>query len=71
MTYGKKKIVDNDVRTRLRAHMLAGGNSKSFSIDQGWHETTAGKMLESMGFTKMFVTTEEREMLMKLRKVSK
>ena len=67
-TTGKKETPEGELRTRLRAHMMAGGAPKEFSTNQGWHPTTAGKMLEAMGISKVYVTDEEHAMIMKLRK---
>ena len=69
-TFGKKQQLEGDVRTRLRAHILAGGASKQFSMAEGWHPTTAGKMLEGMGITKVFITTEEHALLLKMRRAA-
>jgi len=67
-TTGKKRTPEDDVRTRLRAHMMAGGTPKEFALAEGWHPTTAGKMLEAMGIAKVFITEEEREIIAKMRK---
>lgn len=67
-TTGKKQTPEGAVRTRLRAHMMAGGAPKEFSANQGWHPTTAGKMLEAMGISKVYVTDEEHALIVKLRK---
>ena len=66
-TVGKKQTPEGDLRIRLRAHIMAGGTPKEFSLAQGWHSTTAGKMLENMGIIKVFITEEELEHLMKRR----
>lgn len=67
-TVGKKEIPECTRRTKLRQYILKGGSPKSFSLDQGLHETTAGKMLEKMGIRKRFITDEEHEHLMDRRK---
>lgn len=67
-TTGKKQMPEGAVRTRLRAHMMAGGSPKEFSANQGWHPTTAGKMLEAMGIAKVYITDEEHALIVKLRK---
>ena len=67
-TTGKKQTPEGDIRTRLRAHIMAGGAPKEFSANQQWHPTTAGKMLEAMGISKVYITDEEHAMLVKLRK---
>lgn len=69
-TFGKKQRPEDDVRTRLRAHIMAGGASKQFSMSEGWHPTTAGKMLENMKIRKVFITEEEHALLIKMRKES-
>ena len=69
-TTGKKQTPEGDLRTRLRAHIMAGGAPKEFALAEGWHPTTAGKMLEAMGIAKVFITEEEREIIAKLRKES-
>jgi hypothetical protein len=60
-TTGKKQTPEDDVRTRLRAHIMAGGTPKEFALAEGWHPTTAGKMLEGMGIRKIFITDEEHQ----------
>jgi len=67
-TFGKKQTPEDDVRSRLRAHIMAGGAPKEFSANQGWHPTTAGKMLEAMGISKIYITNEEHALIVKLRK---
>ena len=67
-TTGKKQTPECELRTRLRAHIMAGGTPKEFALAEGWHPTTAGKMLEGMNIKKVFVTEEEHELLIKLRK---
>jgi len=67
-TTGKRQTPEGDIRTRLRAHIMAGGAPKEFSANQGWHPTTAGKMLEAMGISKVYVTDEEHALIVKLRK---
>jgi hypothetical protein len=47
---------------------MAGGAPKEFSANQGWHPTTAGKMLEAMGISKVYITDEEHALIVKLRK---
>lgn len=69
-TFGKKQKPEGDVRSRLRAHIMAGGASKQFSMSEGWHPTTAGKMLENMKIKKVFITEEEHALLLKMRKES-
>jgi hypothetical protein len=66
-TTGKKQTPEGDIRTRLRAHMMAGGAPKEFSANQGWHPTTAGKMLEAMGISKIYITDEEHALIMQRR----
>ena len=66
-TTGKKQTPEGDIRTRLRAHMMAGGAPKEFSANQGWHPTTAGKMLEAMGISKVYITDEEHALIMQRR----
>ena len=67
-TYGKKQRPENDKRTALRAHIMAGGTPKEFSSVRSWHATTAGKMLQQMGIKKVFITEEEHALITKLRK---
>ena len=67
-TTGKKQTPEDDVRTRLRAHIMAGGTPKEFALAEGWHPTTAGKMLEGMNIKKVFVTQEEQAMIVAMRK---
>ena len=67
-TTGKKQKPEGEIRTRLRAHIMAGGAPKEFAAGQGWHATTAGKMLDGMGIRKVYITDEEHAMLVKLRK---
>jgi hypothetical protein len=69
-TTGKKQTPECDLRTRLRAHIMAGGTPKEFALDQGKHSTMANKMLPGMGLKKVFITEEEHELLIKLRKES-
>jgi len=69
-TVGKKQTPEDDVRTRLRAHILAGGSPKEFAIGEGRHSTMANKMLTGMGLKKVFITDEEHAMLIALRKES-
>jgi hypothetical protein len=66
-TVGKKETPECTRRTKLRNYILKGGAPKNFSIDQGLHETTAGKMLEKMGIRKRFITDEEHAHLMARR----
>ena len=66
-TTGKKQTPEGDIRTRLRAHMMAGGAPKEFSANEGWHPTTAGKMLEAMGIAKVYITDEEHALIMQRR----
>ena len=66
-TTGKKQTPEGDIRTRLRAHMMAGGAPKEFSANEGWHPTTAGKMLEAMGISKVYITDEEHALIMQRR----
>ena len=67
-TTGKKQTPECELRTRLRAHIMAGGTPKEFAMAEGWHPTTAGKMLDAMGIAKVFITEEEREIIAKMRK---
>lgn len=67
-TVGKKQLPEGDVRIRLRAHILAGGAPKYFSLGEGRYPTTAGKMLNAMGIKKVYITEDEQDLLMKLRK---
>lgn len=67
-TVGKKQTPENDVRTRLRAHILKGGTPKTFALDEGKHSTMANRMLVGMGLKKVFITDEEHEHLMERRK---
>ena len=66
-TTGKKQTPEGDIRTRLRAHIMAGGAPKEFSANQQWHPTTAGKMLEAMGISKVYITDEEHALIMQRR----
>lgn len=67
-TTGKKQKPEGGIRTLLRAHIMAGGTPKEFAAGQGWHATTAGKMLDGMGIRKVYITHEEQEHIMKRRK---
>ena len=67
-TTGKKETPEGELRTRLRAHIMAGGTPKEFSSVRSWHATTAGKMLQQMGIKKVFITEEEHALITKLRK---
>lgn len=67
-TVGKKQTPENDVRTRLRAHILRGGTPKDFALNEGKHSTMANKMLVGMGLKKVFITDKEHEHLMDRRK---
>jgi hypothetical protein len=69
-TTGKKQTPEDDVRTRLRAHILAGGTPKEFALGEGKHSTMANKLLVGMGLKKVFITEEEHKLLIKLRKES-
>lgn len=69
-TFGKKQRPEDDVRARLRAHIMAGGASKEFSMAEGWHPTTAGKMLEGMNIKKVFITEEEHALILKMRRAA-
>ena len=66
-TTGKKQTPEGEIRTRLRAHIMAGGAPKEFAAGQGWHATTAGKMLDGMGIRKIYITDEERAHIMQRR----
>ena len=66
-TTGKKETPEGELRTRLRAHMMAGGTPKEFAAGQGWHATTAGKMLDAMSIRKVYITDEERAHIMQRR----
>ena len=68
--FGKKQKPEGDVRSRLRNHIMAGGAPKQFSMSEGWHPTTAGKMLENMNIKKVFITQEEHALLLKMRGVA-
>lgn len=68
--HGKKQKPEGDVRSRLRAHILSGGAPKHFNSNEGLHQTTAGKMLGSMGIKKVFVTQEEHALLLKMRGIA-
>ena len=65
--YGKKQAPENEKRSALRAHIMAGGTPKEFSEVRTWHPTTAGKMLQQMGIKKVFITDEERAHIMQRR----
>lgn len=67
-TFGKKQKPEGDLRTRLRKHIMSGGAPKEFAAEQGWHSTTAGKMLDGMGIRKVYITDEEHAFLIKMRK---
>ena len=67
-TTGKKQTPECDLRTRLRAHIMAGGAPKEFALDQGKHSTMANKLLVGMGLKKVFITEEEHALIVKLRK---
>lgn len=66
-TTGKKETPEGELRTRLRAHIMAGGTPKEFAFGQGWHATTAGKMLDGMGISKVYITDEEQKHIMQRR----
>jgi hypothetical protein len=66
-TTGKKQTPEGEIRTRLRAHIMAGGAPKEFAAGQGWHATTAWKMLDGMGIRKIYITDEERAHIMQRR----
>jgi hypothetical protein len=65
---GKKQLPEGDLRIRLRAHIMAGGAPKYFSLGEGRCPTNAGKMLNAMGIKKVYITEDEQDLLMKLRK---
>jgi len=67
-TTGKKQTPEGDLRTRLRAHIMAGGTPKEFALNQGKHSTMANKLLVGMGLKKVFITEEEHALIVKLRK---
>ena len=56
------------MRTRLRAHIMAGGTPKEFALGEGKHSTMANKLLVGMGLKKVFITDEEHALIVKLRK---
>ena len=67
-TTGKKQTPEDDVRTRLRAHIMAGGTPKEFALGEGKHSTMANKLLVGMGLKKVFITDEEHAILVAMRK---
>ena len=67
-TTGKKQTPEDDVRTRLRAHIMAGGTPKEFALAEGKHSTMANKMLVGMGLKKVFISDEEHAILVAMRK---
>jgi hypothetical protein len=67
-TTGKKQTPEDDVRTRLRAHILAGGTPKEFALGEGKHSTMANKLLVGMGLKKVFISDEEHAILVAMRK---
>jgi hypothetical protein len=67
-TTGKKQTPEDDVRTRLRAHIMAGGTPKEFALGEGKHSTMANKLLVGMGLKKVFITHEEHAILVAMRK---
>jgi hypothetical protein len=69
-TFGKKQRPEDDVRTRLRNHIMEGGAPKAFAMAEGWHPTTAGKMLEGMNIKKVFITEQEHAVILKMRGVA-
>jgi hypothetical protein len=66
-TFGKKQTPEGDVRGRLRAHIMAGGTPKEFSVREKLDATTPGKMLEGMGIKKVFITEDEHTHLVARR----
>jgi hypothetical protein len=69
-TTGKKQTPEGDLRTRLRAHIMAGGTPKEFALAQGKHSTMANKLLVGMGLKKVFISDEEHAILVAMRKES-
>ena len=69
-TTGKKLTPENESRRRLRAHILAGGSPKEFTLGADMSPSAASKMLAGMGIKKVFVTDEEHALL-KARRASK
>jgi hypothetical protein len=67
-TTGKKQTPECELRTRLRAHILAGGTPKEFALGEGKHSTMANKLLVGMGLKKVFITDDEHAMLVAMRK---
>lgn len=67
-TTGKKQTPEDDVRTRLRAHIMAGGTPKEFALGEGKHSTMANKLLVGMGLKKVFISDEEHAILVAMRK---
>jgi hypothetical protein len=69
-TFGKKQKPEGALRTRLRAHIMAGGSPKEFAANEKMHATTPGKMLAGMGLKKVFISDEEHGLLTSVRKAS-
>lgn len=69
-TFGKKQRPEDEVRTRLRAHMMAGGAPKAFALAEGSHPTTALRMLQGMNIKKVFITEEEHALILKMRRAA-
>ena len=67
-TTGQKQTPEDDVRTRLRAHILSGGTPKEFALGEGKHSTMANKLLVGMGLKKVFISEEEHAMIVAMRK---
>lgn len=67
-TFGKKQKPEDDIRIRLRKHVMSGGAPKEFAVDEKLDRTTPGKMLEGMGIKKVFITEEEHAFLLNMRK---
>jgi hypothetical protein len=68
--FGKKQKPEGEVRARLRAYIMAGGAPKQFAVNEKLQATTPGKMLEGMGIKKVFITSEEHALLLKMRGVA-
>jgi hypothetical protein len=66
----KRELGKAQAWASIRAHILAGGSPKEFAMGEGRHSTMANKMLPGMGLKKVFITEEEHELIIKLRKES-
>ena len=69
-TFGKKQRPEDEVRTRLRAHMMAGGAPKALALAEGSRPTTALRMLQGMNIKKVFITEEEHALILKMRRAA-